>query len=349
MRFAAILAIATLFAAGAVAGLSVSSEPTVQTATFTNVVTYTVPTVTETTTVTTTTTTTPPAASAWLNDVGEFGRLARDWSVSSNWHSDSARLVALLKSKATSAILTVGSYGVAEYRASAADPLMTVRNLNGWGNKPTGGSFRCPSAAKPATGSDAHIVCVQPDGSIWEMWKAVRTSPTTWDAGSVSSGPAGTYTYPIAGSRGSSFTLASGALTPEEISAGRITHALAAVLPSAAVRRAYMWPSNDTDGVNADGIPEGARIVLDPAADLSSLSGVTKLVARAWQEYGFFVVDKTSGSDLSFIAIAPQSWTALGSPDPWAAQGITGYPNVGALLALIPQTRIENQPITVKP
>lgn len=298
-------------------------------------------------TVTVTGTTTEPQTSGWLNDLGELGRPARTWD-SAGWYSDSQRLVDLLESTATTAILTVGSYGVSEFKASASDPVMTVTNTNGWGNKPSGGSFQCPSAATPATGTDAHMVCVQTDGSFWELWKAVRTSPTTWTAGAVCFADAGTFTHTVPACRGSSFTLASGALLPQEFQSGRITHALAAVLPSAAVRRAYMWPSYDTDGINSDGIPEGARLVLNPNADISGLSGITKILAQAWKDYGFYVVDKTSGSDLSFIAISPQSWTALGQSDPWAAQGITGYPNVSQLLPFLSECRIEDQPVTIK-
>lgn len=288
----------------------------------------------------------PPApSSAYLNDLGDFGRPARDWAMAANWYSDSARLLGILKASTQSAVVALSSYGVAIVRATDSDPLVSASNTNGWGNKPSGGSFRCPTAAKPASGTDAHLVVIQPDGSIWEMWKAVR-SGTGWTAGAVCYAAPGVWNYPIAGCRGSSFTLASGLLTPDDLAG--TGHALLAILPSAAVRKASMLPSNDTDGIQADGLPEGARIVLDPAASLSGLTGLTYTIARAAQTHGWIVGDKTSGTDMSFAALAPETFTAFGQADQWAAKGLSGYPNVSALLALLPKCRIENAPIKVK-
>lgn len=286
----------------------------------------------------------PTPASSYLNNLGEFGKPVKDWNASSNWLSDSARLIGILKAAATTANVAISSYGVAIATAKSTDPLVSVTNTNGWGNKPTGGSFRCPTAAQPAAGTDGHLVVVQPDGSIWEMWKAVRNSSGGWTAGSVGYALPGQWNYPVSCCRGSSFTLASGLLTPDDFSDPK--HALLAILPTAAVRRAYMYPSNDSDGERTDGIPEGARIVLDPGYNTGSLTGMTKVVALAMQRYGAYVGDKTGGSDLSFAAVAPQTWTAFGQPDKWAAIGYSGYPNISAILPLIPYCRIENQTIT---
>lgn len=290
---------------------------------------------------------TPAPPSGYLNDLGAFSRPAWEWSVSENWHPDSARLLGILKASAQSAVVALSSYGVAIARASSSDPLVTVTNTNGWGNKPTGGSFFCPTAAKPANGTDAHLVVVQPDGSIWEMWKAVRNGGN-WTAGAVGYANPGEWNYPLASCRGSSFTLASGLLAPEDVKVDGPSHALLTILPSAAVRKASMLPSNDTDGIQADGIPEGARIVLDPAASLTGLTGLTLAIAQAGQRYGWIVGDKTGGTDMSFAAVAPETWTAFGQQDQWAAKGLSGYPNVTALLALLPKCRIENQPIKLK-
>jgi hypothetical protein len=287
----------------------------------------------------------PAPTSGYLNDLGEFGRPARDWTVAANWHPDGARLMGILKASAQSAVVALSSYGVAVVHATSTDPSVKVTNTNGWGNKPTGGSFLCPTAAKPASGTDGHLVVVQPDGSLWEMWKAVRVTGG-WSAGAVCWAAAGNWNYLLAGCRGSSFTLASGLLTPDDLPAAK--HALLAILPSAAVRKASMLPSNDTDGIQADGLPEGARIVLDPAASLTGLTGLTYAIARAAQTHGWIVGDKTSGTDLSFAALAPETFTAFGQPDQWAAKGLSGYPNVSALLPLLAKCRIENQPIKEK-
>jgi hypothetical protein len=87
--------------------------------------------------------------------------------------------------------------------------------------------------------------------------------------------------------------------------------------------------------VGSQYIPEGARLVLDPTANLSGLSALERVVAKALQEYGAIVVDKTGGGDLSFLAEAPETWTAYGQPDQWAALGYSGYPQLSNLVPLV--------------
>jgi len=246
-------------------------------------------------------------------------------------------LIGTLAGAVTSSNVAIGAYGVAMAYASSTDPVVKVTNTNGWGNLPTGSTFRSPAAAKPAQGTDGHVTIVQPDGSLVEMWKAVRGVDGNWTAGAAGRAPAGAYGYDTAACRGSSFTLPAGLVTPDEVRAGRITHALAVVLPGAAVRKASVYPSTDTDGimVGSQYIPEGARLVLDPTANLSGLSALERVVAKALQEYGAIVVDKTGGGDLSFLAEAPETWTAYGQPDQWAALGYSGYPQLSNLVPLV--------------
>lgn len=294
-----------------------------------------------------------PASSVYLNDLGEFKRPAKDWMIGTNWLSDSPRLMGILKAASSTCLLTVGSYGVAFHVAKSTDPLCTITKTHEWGNAPAGSTFRCPDKALPAKGTDGHMVVLQPDGSIFEMWQAKRTAPTFWECGAASRAIAGGWNYYTAGCRGSSFTLLQGCVTPAEIDAGRIPHVLAMILPSAATRKAMMWPSTDTDGVLADGIPEGARLVLPPNVDLTGLSAVEKIFAKALQEFGAMVVDKTGASDISFVSVAPETWTSYGIDDPWTQVNLSSYPGsnyvyLSKLLSLLPQCRIENQPIKLK-
>lgn len=271
---------------------------------------------------------TPPSISTIPNSLGVMGQPAPSWTDSTKWRSDSASLLSQLYSANTGASdLAVAGYGIAYVKATSSDPLVTVTNTNGWGTNPGTTSFRAPSAAKPAAGTDAHLAVEQPDGSVLEMWQAAK-SGSNWTAGAVAVAKAGQYYYAIAGCRGSSLTLASGIVTPQEVKTGTITHALAASIPASVVSKSFVFPSYSSDGSLTGGIPEGARLVLDPNYDISGLTGLKKIVAQALKTYGMIIVDRT-GTDIEVDAQAPESWTAFGQPDPWAAQGISGYPDLG--------------------
>ena len=264
------------------------------------------------------------------NNLGVFSQVAPSWTDSTKWRSDSASLLSSLSGALTSnpkSDLAVAGYGVAYVKATTSDPQVTVTNTNGWGTNPGTTTFRAPSAAKPAAGTDAHLVVEQPDGSVIEMWQAAK-SGSNWTAGAVAVAKAGQYYYTIAGCRGSSLTLASGIVTPQEVKAGAINHVLSVSLPASVVSKSFVFPSYSSDGSLTGGIPEGARLVLDPNYDISGLTGLKKMVAQALKTYGMINVDRTSG-DIEIDAQSPESWTAFGQPDPWAAQGISGYPDLG--------------------
>jgi len=264
------------------------------------------------------------------NNLGVFAQQAPSWTDSTKWRGDSASLLSSLSGALTSnpkSDLAVAGYGVAYVKATSSDPQVTVTNTNGWGTNPGTTTFRAPLAAKPASGTDAHLVVEQPDGSVVEMWQAAK-SGSNWTAGAVAVAKAGQYYYTIAGCRGSSLTLASGIVTPQEVKAGAINHVLSVSLPASVVSKSFVFPSYSSDGSLTGGIPEGARLVLDPNYDISGLTGLKKIVAQALKTYGMINVDRTGG-DIEIDAQSPESWTAFGQPDPWAAQGISGYPDLG--------------------
>jgi hypothetical protein len=84
----------------------------------------------------------------------------------------------------------------------------------------------------------------------------------------------------------------------EEVAAGLVAHALDMVVPTTR-KGECVAPAVNTDGRNTGSgfIPEGARVQLDPALDLDSLglSGPARVVARALQDYGAYVMDTASG------------------------------------------------------
>ncbi len=155
-----------------------------------------------------------------------------------------------------------------------------------------------PPEAQPSTGSDAQMIIIdEVTGSEYDLWQVVRTT-TGW---TVSNGSV----YNIYwdgmprryGSRGAGVPYYAGLIRPWEILQGRIEHALAFGYPTPA-DRGCVFPASKTDGNStlAYALPEGARLQLDPAlteADFGKwgLGPTGKIIARALQTYGMFLID----------------------------------------------------------
>ena len=103
--------------------------------------------------------------------------------------------------------------------------------------------------------------------------------------------------------RGSGLPLFAGLITPEEVRAGRIEHALAISIPGAAQRK-YVQPASRTDGTGSlRSVPEGARLRLRPGAEKKLThtfvrNGTERETARtiitALERYGAIVVDRSA-------------------------------------------------------
>jgi hypothetical protein len=196
-----------------------------------------------------------------------------------------------------------------------------------------------PPGARPAAGVDAHMTIYQPaSDTMWEFWHADRDA-LGWHAGwaggmrHVSSNP-GYYTNTAWeglapdvgwdwGSTASSLPMLGGVATIAELRRGRIDHALAINIP-APCAGVFAWPAQRTDGTSTatDCLPEGARLRLDPALDLSRLRlpRVTRILAEAAQRYGMIVRDKT-GHATTFFA---EDATPTGSDPYFGAGGLYG-------------------------
>jgi hypothetical protein len=167
-------------------------------------------------------------------------------------------------------------------------------------------SVPIPRHAKPAKGSDGHMVVYQRStDTMWEFWRMQRR-PDGWHAKmagrmeNVSRNPGvfgGENGFPW-GATATSLPLLGGLMRPAELRAGRINHALALAIPAP---RASTWsaPALRTDGSasGAAAIPLGARFRLDPDFDVDQLraSRPVKAMARAAQRYGIVVRD-TAGA-----------------------------------------------------
>jgi len=164
-----------------------------------------------------------------------------------------------------------------------------------------------PAEAKPARGTDRHLVVWQPStDKLWEFWGLEKTG-AGWQAkwggaiekASSDSGAYGPEAWPGAqpgwGASASSLSIAGGLITLEDLEKGQINHALAIALPN--VRAGvYASPAQRSDGGSTEplSLPEGAHLRLDPSLDLASLHlpKLTLMLAEAAQRYGIVVRDQ---------------------------------------------------------
>jgi hypothetical protein len=173
-----------------------------------------------------------------------------------------------------------------------------------------------PAGARPAQGTDRHLVVYQPaTDTMWEFWK-LRREADGWHCGfggrmvDVSRNP-GYFVretrngkpleLPYWGASATGLPLVGGLIMPNELRAHRIDHALALGLPRirAGIRA---LPAQRSDGHYAgpQSIPEGARFRIDPSLDLSALGLPPPVltIARAAQRYGMIVRDGSGAVSL---------------------------------------------------
>ncbi|HBY96439.1 MAG TPA: hypothetical protein DEP84_21265 [Chloroflexi bacterium] len=164
-----------------------------------------------------------------------------------------------------------------------------------------------PPDATPAGGDDGRMIIIERNtGTEYDLYRVTR-SRAGW---SISNGSIYNIFWDGAptryGSRGAGVPYYAGMIRPWEIIQGRIEHAIAFAYPDTAPERC-VFPASKTDGESAlpYAIPEGAWLQLDPsltAADFDrmGLDRTGKIIARALQVYGMFLVD--SGGRPKIIA-----------------------------------------------
>jgi hypothetical protein len=187
------------------------------------------------------------------------------------------------------------------------------------------GQLHIPANAAPNTGSDGHMVVLQPNGDELDMWVGQHTSQG-WSAGErwveSANGPATncTVVHQCGGADAANFALGAGLVRPEEIAQGHIDHALAITTPD--TRQGYIaCPATNGDGTHSspDALPIGAHVQLDPSINVAQLNvpAWQKVIATALQKYGAYVTD-TGGS----IGVYAQSNQGR-SYDAWAKAGVS--------------------------
>jgi hypothetical protein len=190
-----------------------------------------------------------------------------------------------------------------------------------------------PQGARPAVGSDGHLVVWQPaTDTMWELWKAYEAADG-WHAEyggrlrGVSRNP-GYYTgrHRRWGATATSLPLLGGLIRLHELEARSIPHALAMAIPEPG--RGFVPPAQRGDGDRRSPVamPEGTRLRLPARLDLDRhrLTPLGRMIARAAQRYGIIVRDRAG--DVVFYGEDP---TPTGS-DPYEALSgdstLAGFP-----------------------
>jgi hypothetical protein len=223
-------------------------------------------------------------------------------------------------------------WGIPIFQADSSSQRQSVGCTRYWCNVAVP-PFPIPAAAQPSSGSDGHLVVLDGAGGELDAWTADHGSDG-WSAGvrgvtsSQGSGLECDRGQTCGRANAAGFALAAGIVRPEEIAQGHIDHALVITTPY--TRSGYVaCPALGTDGSSDDpaALPEGARLQLDPSVDVDALPipGWQKVLARALQTYGAYVVD-TGGS----LSIRAESNLGRGY-DAWAKAGVPDFPNLSGL------------------
>lgn len=187
-----------------------------------------------------------------------------------------------------------------------------------------------PQGAQPSAGTDAILEIWQPStDTLWEFHKASLQSDG-WHAQwggvmtNVSQNP-GYFsgTEKAWGASATAIAESGGLISPAEVEAGEINHALTIAIPAPRVKQ-FSWPAQRTDGYNTDpnSIPEGAWFRLDPSLNIASLNlpPFVQMLAEAAQKYGIIVRDKAT--NVQFFGEDPTQWGS----NPWPSLVPAGYP-----------------------
>jgi hypothetical protein len=190
----------------------------------------------------------------------------------------------------------------------------------GHGFAPTVSGIPVPADAVQGAGSDGQIVIWDATSGVeYSFWQFRRDGSGNYRATNgyryhTTAGYHGRFADGNAG-RGAGTTYLAGLVRPWEIAQGRIDHALAFAYakPSASFR----FPASKSDGAGVLGsdLPQGARLQLNPAltdADFArwGLTRTARILARALQRYGMFVIDNSGSSKIYLEDRRTAHWPA---------------------------------------
>ncbi|NAZ81530.1 hypothetical protein GTR02_06830 [Kineococcus sp. R8] len=172
-----------------------------------------------------------------------------------------------------------------------------------------GGQFTdvpIPAGAAPSPGTDGQLTIHSPStDQLWELWRVERTA-SGWSAcwggrlDRVSASPG--WFEDGFGASASGLAMSAGTVWVDDVRRGEINHALGLAILQPADWTRVRWPAQRSDGNDrdADALPEGTRLRLDPAVDVDALelTPLARLVARSAQTYGFVVTDQAGAVNI---------------------------------------------------
>jgi hypothetical protein len=176
-----------------------------------------------------------------------------------------------------------------------------------------------PNGAFASQDSDGLMTVIDRSKSCeYDFGRPQKAADGTWTAywlNATHTTEDGVYDYDMA-VRASGFATAAGLITPREMRAGVIQHALVFTMTNGRAG-GPVAPATQSDGRSSlpGAIPQGARVQLDPSLNLDTL-GLTrwqKTIARALQQYGMFLAD-TGGAVAIF---AQHAGSTGGYVYPW--------------------------------
>lgn len=236
------------------------------------------------------------------------------------------------------------------YFSSPLDPLITITCYEPYGTCALqGNSYRIPVGARPEGslgGGDSHMVVVDPvSGVEIDMYEVPKTMPASGGTLSIGFGEVtniytGTGWDPGGGATAGGGSPLAGQYRTSELVAGHIDHALAmstycntnsTSTPPATGNATGPCPAPTGGATPGPTIQLGKRLWLDLTPgqiDALSVSRATKIVMKALNQYGGYVVD-TNGSNASFgLQGEPTSVMAyaLGVPDWTTLYAQIAYP-----------------------
>lgn len=197
-----------------------------------------------------------------------------------------------------------------------------------------------PDGAYADPSPDGHLAVIDRARNVeWDLIGALRDPVTgTWTArgaGQFSLGDDGHQNTEAGGGSATASRLPlSPALSAAEVRRAiadgsfLVPHALEFTAPNVD-GRCWVYPALGSDGPARDGMPEGARVRLDPGVDVSGLPPAARVIARTLQVYGAY--NRDVGNAFAFYLRERR-----GGEEPWSALGIDGDS-----LASIPVSRFQ--------
>jgi hypothetical protein len=192
---------------------------------------------------------------------------------------------------------------------------------------PAGGALEGEAGYECLSDGDCHLLVVHdPTGKMYEMWRA-NIDPQGFTGGCLAVWNLDLL-YPPDG-RGEQCTSADAAgfpiapllISPDEVAAGSIDHALRFILPNSRMRDGvYVRPASHAGGPSgpATAVPYGARLRLRADYPLQDLPNEgARTIARAMQTHGIVLAD---GGTIALTAQNDRFTTAT-----WAGVGIDSY------------------------